>query len=142
VKSRTTHTHAAGKSDKLIGARKRRNKGKQLSGDGEKLAEFVEQRGLVKGNTRRAPTAETQRSGKVSRGLSGVREAARRDKSRGSCDAASRIRYRKPDGGCVRFCRGTTSIHPWPNVRFRRRHPRQEPYAVMPHVRICTGGAS
>ncbi len=33
-------------------------------------------------------------------------------------------------------------IHPWPNVRFRRYHPRQEPYAVMPHVRICTGGAS
>jgi group II intron reverse transcriptase/maturase len=33
-------------------------------------------------------------------------------------------------------------IHPWPNVRFRRRYPRQEPYAVMPHVRICAGGAS
>lgn len=31
--------------------------------------------------------------------------------------------------------------HPWPNVRFRRPHPRQEPYAVAPHVRICTGGA-
>lgn len=56
------------------------NKGKQLSGDGQKPAEFVEQRGLAKGNTRRAPTAETQGSGKVSRGLSGVREAAHRDK--------------------------------------------------------------
>jgi hypothetical protein len=33
-------------------------------------------------------------------------------------------------------------IHPWPNVRFRRRYPRQEPCAVMPHARICTGGAS
>ena len=32
-------------------------------------------------------------------------------------------------------------IHPWPNVRFRRHHPRQEPYAVIPHVRTCTGGA-
>jgi hypothetical protein len=31
-------------------------------------------------------------------------------------------------------------VHPWPNVRFRRRYPRQEPYAVMPHVRICTWG--
>lgn len=30
--------------------------------------------------------------------------------------------------------------HPWPNTRFRRQHPRQEPYAVIPHVRICTGG--
>ena len=56
------------------------NKGNQPSGDGQKLAEFVEQRGLAEGNTRRAPTAETQCSGKVSRGLLSVREAARRDK--------------------------------------------------------------
>ncbi len=56
------------------------NKGNQLSGDGQKLAESVEQRGLAEGNTREAPTAETQGSGKVSRGLVGVREAARRDK--------------------------------------------------------------
>lgn len=32
-------------------------------------------------------------------------------------------------------------LHPWPNVRFRRQHPRQEPYAVIPHVRVCAGGA-
>lgn len=32
--------------------------------------------------------------------------------------------------------------HPWPNVRFRRHHPRQEPCAVTPLARICTGGAS
>jgi Rad3-related DNA helicase len=32
-------------------------------------------------------------------------------------------------------------LHPWPNVRFRRHHPRQEPYAVTPHVRVCAGGA-
>ena len=56
------------------------NKGNQPSGDGQKLAEFVERRGLAKGNTRRAPTAETQGSGKVSCGLLGVREAAHRDK--------------------------------------------------------------
>ena len=30
--------------------------------------------------------------------------------------------------------------HPRPDKRFRRQHPRQEPYAVMPHVRICAGG--
>ncbi|MGH8470448.1 MAG: reverse transcriptase domain-containing protein [Gammaproteobacteria bacterium] len=29
--------------------------------------------------------------------------------------------------------------HPWPNVRFRRLHPRQEPCAVTPLARICTG---
>lgn len=35
-------------------------------------------------------------------------------------------------------------LHPQPCVRFdarfRRLHPSQEPYAVMPHVRICAGG--
>jgi RNA-directed DNA polymerase len=56
------------------------NKGTQLSGDGQKPAESVERRGLAEGNTRGAPTAETQSSGKVTRGLEGVREAARRDK--------------------------------------------------------------
>ncbi len=56
------------------------NKGNQPEGNGQKLAEFVEQRGLAEGNTRQTPTAETQGSGKVSRGLLGVREAARRDK--------------------------------------------------------------
>jgi group II intron reverse transcriptase/maturase len=30
--------------------------------------------------------------------------------------------------------------HPWPNQRFGRHYPRQEPYAVVPHVRVCTGG--
>jgi group II intron reverse transcriptase/maturase len=31
--------------------------------------------------------------------------------------------------------------HPWPNQRFGRHYPRQEPYAVVPHVRVCAGGA-
>ena len=31
-------------------------------------------------------------------------------------------------------------LHPYPSVRFYARHPKQEPYAVMPHVRICAGG--
>ena len=31
-------------------------------------------------------------------------------------------------------------VHPYPSVRFYARHPKQEPYAVMPHVRICAGG--
>lgn len=33
-------------------------------------------------------------------------------------------------------------LHPWPNVRFDAKHPRQEPYAGNPPVRICAGGAS
>jgi RNA-directed DNA polymerase len=32
-------------------------------------------------------------------------------------------------------------LHPWPSVRFAVRHPRWEPYAGKPHVRICAGGA-
>jgi group II intron reverse transcriptase/maturase len=31
-------------------------------------------------------------------------------------------------------------LHPWPQQRFAVRHPRWEPYAGMPHVRICAGG--
>ncbi len=32
-------------------------------------------------------------------------------------------------------------LHPWPGQRFAVKHPRWEPYAGMPHVRICAGGA-
>src|SRR3989454_5341190 len=31
-------------------------------------------------------------------------------------------------------------LHPWPNQRFAVTHPRWEPYAGKPHVRICAGG--
>jgi hypothetical protein len=31
-------------------------------------------------------------------------------------------------------------LHPWPEQRFRRQHPRQEPSAVFPHAGICAGG--
>ena len=34
-----------------------------------------------------------------------------------------------------------TILHRWPNQRFAVRHPRWEPYAGKPHVRICAGGA-
>ena len=32
-------------------------------------------------------------------------------------------------------------LHPWPSARFAVKHPRWEPYAGMPHVRFCPGGA-
>lgn len=32
-------------------------------------------------------------------------------------------------------------LHPWPEQRFAVKHPRREPYAGMPHVRFCAGGA-
>src|SRR5215211_620032 len=31
-------------------------------------------------------------------------------------------------------------LHPWPNQRFAVTHPRWEPYAGKPQVRICAGG--
>jgi RNA-directed DNA polymerase len=31
-------------------------------------------------------------------------------------------------------------LHPWPHQRFAVTHPRWEPYAGKPHVRICAGG--
>jgi group II intron reverse transcriptase/maturase len=32
-------------------------------------------------------------------------------------------------------------LHPWPSDRFAVTHPRWEPYAGKPHVRLCAGGA-
>ena len=32
-------------------------------------------------------------------------------------------------------------LHQWPQARFAVTHPRWEPYAGKPHVRICAGGA-
>jgi hypothetical protein len=32
-------------------------------------------------------------------------------------------------------------LHPWPDARFAVKHPRWEPYAGIPLVRICAGGA-
>ena len=32
-------------------------------------------------------------------------------------------------------------LHPFPSVRFDAMHPREEPYAGVPHVRIWAGGA-
>ena len=32
-------------------------------------------------------------------------------------------------------------LHPWPSERFAVTHPRWEPYAGVPHVRFCAGGA-
>jgi RNA-directed DNA polymerase len=32
-------------------------------------------------------------------------------------------------------------LHPWPDQRFAVKYPRWEPYAGIPHVRICAGGA-
>jgi RNA-directed DNA polymerase len=40
-----------------------------------------------------------------------------------------------------RFLPRPRITHPWPSQRFRVKHPRWEPYAGIPPVRICAGGA-
>jgi RNA-directed DNA polymerase len=45
------------------------------------------------------------------------------------------------DGLAERWLPRPRISHPWPLQRFRVKHPRWEPYAGMPHVRFCAGGA-
>ena len=63
------------KSDTLVVPKKLPNKG-------DNPAEVVEGRGVAEGNAGEAPTHRTQSRGRVSMGLEGVREAARRLASR------------------------------------------------------------
>jgi len=69
-----TSMYASGESDEPVVPAKRLNKEEQS------LAESVEGSGSTKGNTDEAFTRRTQGRERVSQGLGGVREAARRDK--------------------------------------------------------------
>ena len=69
-----TSMHASGESDEPVVPTKRPNKEEQSSAEG------VEGSGSTKGNTEEAHTHRTQGRERVSQGLGGVREAARRDK--------------------------------------------------------------
>ena len=71
-----TSVHASGESDEQVVPTKRLNKEEQS------LAESVEGSCSTKGNTNEAYTRRTQGRERVSQGLGGVREAARRDKKR------------------------------------------------------------
>jgi len=72
--SYTASVNASGESDEQVVPAKRSNKGEQF------LAEGVEGSCSTKGNTEEAHTCRTQGRERVSQGLGGVREAARRDK--------------------------------------------------------------
>ncbi|MGH9448094.1 MAG: reverse transcriptase domain-containing protein, partial [Terriglobia bacterium] len=76
ARCRKTDTHVSGESDSSIVPKK------QANNDSVPLsAEPVEGRGLTKENARRSLLVRTQRRAPRSRGLSGVREAARRDRT-------------------------------------------------------------
>jgi RNA-directed DNA polymerase len=72
--SYTTSMHAGGESDEQVVPAKRSNNGEKSSAEG------VEGSCSTKGNTEEAHTHRTQGRERVSQGLGGVREAARRDK--------------------------------------------------------------
>src|SRR5580658_2082860 len=52
-----------------------------------------------------------------------------------------RKKWDRMDGLAREFLPMPRVLHPWPKARFAVRHPRWEPYAGKPHVRICAGGA-
>jgi hypothetical protein len=76
ARRRKPDMHVSGESDSPIVPEKRANKGSVPL-----PAEPVEGRGLTKENARPSLLDRTQRRASRSRGLSGVREAARRDRS-------------------------------------------------------------
>ena len=76
AQGRTADAHVAGESDGPLVPEKRANKAGPTA-----AAESVEGRGSTKGNARQATAGRTQGREPASRGLWGVREAARRDKT-------------------------------------------------------------
>jgi len=72
VKDRNPAVNAVEKSDTPIGPKKPPNKGQP--------AEVVEGRGVAEGNAGEAPAGRTQSLETASKGLKGIREAARRDR--------------------------------------------------------------
>ena len=53
----------------------------------------------------------------------------------------SRVTWDRMDKLAAAWLPKPRLLHPWPQQRFAVKHPRWEPYAGMPHVRICAGGA-
>ena len=79
VEDRNPVIDAVEKSDTPIVPGKPPNKGNVRALAGAGLAEAVEGRGVAKGNAGEATTCRTQGRERVSKGLEGIREAARRD---------------------------------------------------------------
>ena len=52
-----------------------------------------------------------------------------------------RTKWERMGGLAREFLPRPRVLHPWPSERFAVKHPRWEPYAGKPHVRICAGGA-
>jgi hypothetical protein len=80
VEDRNPVIDAVEKSDTPIVPGKPPNKGNHLTNTGRDSAEAVEGRGVAKGNAGEATTCRTRSREQVSKGLEGIREAARRER--------------------------------------------------------------
>ena len=114
AKSRNFDRYVCGESDGFIVPAKRANKVDAYG----LAAESAEGRRPTKGNAPQAYLCRTQSRGCESQRLWRVRQAARRDR---------RTRF-------------TASLSQ--RAAGRHMNPRQEPYEVIPHVRIRAGGRS
>jgi len=109
---RTTHMHAGEESDSgVVPMKQPNNEGRPQRGQPE--AEAVEGSPLTEENAAQPNAGRTQRRATVCSGLSRVRQAAPRERQ-----LRADFSERSQDA----------------------MHPRQEPYAAVPHVRICAGG--
>jgi hypothetical protein len=119
VKERTRQTNAQAvrESDSVIVPEKSPNKGNPVP------AEAMEGRALAKRNADEEAATQALNWTLASFGLSGVRQPARRPMGHPV--------IRNP---CIQTC-------PRSWMFAARYHSRQEPYAVVPHVRIRAGGA-
>ena len=110
--SRTAHTHAGEESDNGVVPMKQPNKsGKPQRGQAE--AEAVEGSPLAKENAAQPNAGRTTEPG----------------------NRVQRVESRAP-GGAERKAASCLLLR----ALVWRHHPRPEPYAVVPHVRICAGG--
>jgi RNA-directed DNA polymerase len=86
---------------------------------GMPAAEQMEPRAGTEGNAIPQSTSRTQGRADASQARDRIRVAARRNKKE-----------------------NPKILHPWPSDRFRVKHPRWEPYAGIPPVRIWCSEAS
>ena len=131
--------HGREKPDSSIGAGKPANKAEGAA------AEPVERREEAEGNMVEQSMPRTQSRAGMSqenRGQSRISPAA------SAPVAFSGKSHPDPNLPWPRITRLATLwlpkarvLHPWPSTRFPVRHPRQEPYAGIPLVQICVGGA-
>ena len=52
----------------------------------------------------------------------------------------TRINWTRMNGLAIRWLPPARVVHPFPETRFSRSHPRQEPSALVAHAGICAGG--